>query len=59
MKIHHLCSSIDKQNVLMKLIKVHYRKLLLRFVLVKIDKTNDTASLIVRSKCTQSHKVDS
>ena len=29
--------------------KVHYRKLLLRFVLSKIDETNDTASQIVKS----------
>ena len=28
--------------------KVHYRKLLLRLVLLKIDKTNDTASQIVK-----------
>ena len=29
--------------------KIHYRKLLLRFVLSKIDDTNDTASQIVKS----------
>ena len=29
--------------------KVHYRKLLLRFVLSKIDETNDTASQIIKS----------
>ena len=33
----------------LRIIKVHYRKLLLRFVLSKIDQTNDTASQIVKS----------
>ena len=34
---------------IIQIFKVHYRKLLLRFVLSKIDESNDTASQIVKS----------